>query len=31
MIFASAILVAFVAPRLAFGLVCGALLLHLRP
>ena len=30
-IFAAATLVAFVAPRLAFGLVCGALLLHLRP
>ena len=30
-IFASAILVAFVAPRLAFVLVCGALILHLRP
>jgi hypothetical protein len=24
-------LVAFIAPRLGFGLVCGALLLHLRP
>src|SRR4051812_14174633 len=30
-IFASATLVAFLAPRLAFALVCGALLLHLRP
>src|SRR5262245_24564557 len=30
-IFATAMLLAFVAPRLAFGLVCGALLLHLRP
>jgi uncharacterized membrane protein len=30
-IFVSAILVAFVAPRLAFVLVCGALILHLRP
>ena len=30
-IFAAATLVAFVAPRLAFGLICGALLLHLRP
>jgi uncharacterized membrane protein len=30
-IFASATLVAFVAPRLAFALICGALLLHLRP
>jgi uncharacterized membrane protein len=29
--FASAILVAFVAPRLAFVLVCSALILHLRP
>ncbi len=30
-IFAAAVLVALVAPRLAFALVCGALLLHLRP
>jgi hypothetical protein len=30
-IFATATLVAFVAPRLAFGLICGALVLHLRP
>src|SRR5262249_40323818 len=30
-IFASAILVAFVAPRFAFGLVCSALILHVRP
>jgi uncharacterized membrane protein len=30
-IFATAILVAFVAPRIAFGLICGALVLHLRP
>lgn len=30
-IFASAILVAFVAPRFGFGLVCSALILHLRP
>ena len=30
-IFTTATLVAFVAPRLAFGLVCGALLVHLRP
>ena len=30
-IFASAMLVAFVAPRFAFGLVCSALILHLRP
>ena len=30
-IFAIATVVAFVAPRLAFGLICVALLLHLRP
>jgi uncharacterized membrane protein len=30
-IFGSAILVAFVAPRLAFVLVCAALILHVRP
>ena len=30
-IFTVAMLVAFVAPRLAFGLICGALILHLRP
>ena len=30
-IFTIAILVAFVLPRLAFGLVCAALILHLRP
>jgi uncharacterized membrane protein len=30
-IFATAMLVAFVAPRLGFGLICGALILHLRP
>ncbi len=30
-IFTSAILVAFATPRLAFGLVCAALILHLRP
>lgn len=30
-IFASATLVALVAPRVAFGLICGALLLHVRP
>jgi hypothetical protein len=24
-------LVAFVAPRVAFGLICSALILHLRP
>jgi TMEM175 potassium channel family protein len=29
--FAIAMLVAFVAPRLAFGLICAALILHLRP
>ena len=29
--FMIAMLVAFVAPRLAFGLICGALILHLRP
>ena len=29
--FTIAMLVAFVAPRLAFGLICGALILHLRP
>jgi len=29
--FTSAMLVAFVAPRLGFGLVCAALILHLRP
>ncbi|HWF61690.1 MAG TPA: hypothetical protein VN666_15450, partial [Nitrospira sp.] len=30
-IFASAMLVALVAPRFGFGLVCSALILHLRP
>jgi uncharacterized membrane protein len=30
-IFTTAMLVAFVTPRLGFGLICGALLLHLRP
>jgi len=30
-IFTTAMLVAFVAPRLSFALVCGALTLHLRP
>ncbi len=30
-IFTTAMLIAFVAPRLSFGLICGALLLHLRP
>ena len=29
--FTTAMLVAFVAPRLGFGLICGALILHLRP
>ncbi len=29
--FTTAMLVAFVAPRLGFGLICAALLLHLRP
>jgi len=29
--FTTAILVAFVAPRVAFGLICAALILHLRP
>ena len=29
--FTTAMLVAFVAPRVAFGLICGALILHLRP
>jgi uncharacterized membrane protein len=29
--FTAAMLVAFVAPRLGFGLICGALLLHVRP
>jgi uncharacterized membrane protein len=29
--FTTAMLVAFVAPGLAFGLICGALTLHLRP
>jgi uncharacterized membrane protein len=30
-IFTIAMLVAFVAPRLGFGLICVALILHLRP
>ncbi len=30
-IFTTAMLVAIVAPRLGFGLICGALILHLRP
>jgi uncharacterized membrane protein len=29
--FAIAMLLALVAPRIAFGLICGALILHLRP
>jgi len=29
--FATAMLVAFVAPRVGFGLICGALILHSRP
>ena len=29
--FTAAMLVAFVAPRVGFGLICGALILHLRP
>jgi len=29
--FTTAMLVALVAPRLGFGLICGALILHLRP
>jgi len=29
--FITAMLVAFVAPRIAFGLICAALILHLRP
>jgi len=29
--FTAAMLVAFVAPRLGFGLICAALILHLRP
>ena len=29
--FATAMLVAFVAPRVGFGLICSALILHLRP
>lgn len=29
--FTAAMLVAFVAPRAGFGLICGALILHLRP
>lgn len=30
-IFTAAMLVAFVAPRLGFALICGALILHVRP
>src|SRR5438552_1651533 len=30
-IFTTAMLVALVAPRVGFGLICGALILHLRP
>jgi uncharacterized membrane protein len=30
-IFTTAMLVAFVAPRLGFGLICGALIFHVRP
>jgi uncharacterized membrane protein len=30
-IFTTAMLIAFVAPRIGFGLICGALILHLRP
>jgi uncharacterized membrane protein len=30
-IFMTAMLIAFVAPRVGFGLICGALILHLRP
>jgi hypothetical protein len=29
--FTTAMLIAFVAPRLGFGIICGALILHLRP
>jgi uncharacterized membrane protein len=29
--FTTAMLVAFIAPRIAFGLICSALILHLRP
>jgi hypothetical protein len=29
--FTTAMLVTFVAPRLGFALICGALMLHLRP
>jgi hypothetical protein len=30
-IFTMAMLIAFVAPRLGFGLICGTLILHLKP
>ena len=30
-IFTTAMLIAFVAPRVGFGLICGGLILHLRP
>jgi hypothetical protein len=30
-IFTTAMLVAFVAPRVGFALICGGLVLHLRP
>jgi hypothetical protein len=30
-LFTTAMLMAFVAPRLGFALICGALTLHLRP
>jgi uncharacterized membrane protein len=30
-IFATAMLVALVAPRIGFGLICAALILHVRP
>ena len=30
-IFTAAMLIAFVAPRVGFGLICGGLILHLRP
>jgi hypothetical protein len=29
--FTAAMLVAFLAPRLGFALICGALILHVRP
>jgi hypothetical protein len=30
-IFTTAMLIAFIAPRVGFGLICGGLILHLRP